>query len=548
VRLHALLLLCALLPGCPRREPPSTLDSASRPAPGPPLHVEEVSFAGPAGHRPDGKFSRGETVTCLFTVAGFTYKEGRADIVADVKVRGPEGELELHQPDLVLLRGAAPTQKPGSIRSAATLTLTPAATPGKHRVELTVRDVLGHRAGTGSESFTLLGKPPAKSANLTLAGLHEAADTRLPPGSALPVAFEVRGFVTAKGKREGHRRIDLEITTGVEDQAGQRLSSRTETLLKTELLFSPPAYPLEHVTLLPGNLAPGSYRLALAVRDRIGKGTTEGLFRFQVVPSTFGIVNLHLHDAAGLPRRTFLLGEQAYIRLSVHGLKVNARGEVGVAVDLAVAGPDGGVYLARKEAAALAGEGSKAAAAAGRYPVELPLVLPTICPAGKYRLVMRARDRLARRETVRELPFRIEGSAPKPMGSFKIERLEVQDRPDLPPSKGDTFVAGRTYRLTLRLGGPKLQEPRRMTFLARIKGDLRLKDMTGRVVHEKKGLFEFERTLTYRPLRILMPAKWEAPQLRSGLYDLEVVALDELDDRVSQMVRRVEVVGRRAVP
>jgi len=41
-----------------------------------------------------------------------------------------------------------------------------------------------------------------------------------------------------------------------------------------------------------------------------------------------------------------------------------------------------------------------------------------------------------------------------------------------------------------------------------------------------------------------MPAKWDVPPtLRSGLYDLALIALDELDDRVSQLVRRVEIVG-----
>jgi len=547
VRLHAPALLCLLLcGGCPEKKTSTPADSASsvdQQTTGPPLVVNAISFAGPAGHRADATFARGETVTCLFTVSRFIYQDHRADIVAEVKVRGPDDQLVLHQPDLVLLRGAAPTAKPGSIRSAATLALSPAATPGEQTVELIVRDRLGRRQGTGRGSFTLIGVPPIRARSLTLSALREAADVKLPAGSAIPLALELKGFGTAPGKGED-RRIQLDITASIEDQAGQRLSSRTELLLKTELPFTPLAYPLEYVTLLPTDLAPGPYRLALSIKDRVGHGTTQGLFRFQVVPRQFGIYNLHLHDAAGLSRRTFLLGEQLFVRLSVQGMQGSKEGEAKVEVDAAIAGPDGGVYLARKNAASIAGKASRPVAAASRFPAELPLVLPALCPVGKYRLVIRARDGVAHRDVVRELPFQIQGDAPKPMASFKVDRLEVQDRPDLPPGKGDTFGAGRSYHLTLRVGGAKLKQTKKMRFSARVKADLQLKDMTGKIVYQKPGLLHFERTLTYRPLRIAMTAKWEVPPtLRSGLYDLALIALDELDDRVSQLVRRVEIVG-----
>lgn len=539
-----MLLGALLVAGCPRRErpqpDPGRPDSA---LPGPPLTLNAISFAGPAGHRPDRRFGRGETVTCLFTVSGFAYQEKRAHIVADVSVRGPGGELELRQPGLVLLDGQAPTAKPGSIRSAATLNITPAAPPGVHEVELTVRDLLGRRSGTGKGRFTLVGQAPPRAAGLTLLGLRAAADEKVPPGAALPLAFAVAGFKTSAA-RGGLRKIDLGVDVTLEDGAGQRIERRSETLVKTELPFAPQSFPVEHVSLLPSGLSPGPHRLALEVEDRVGGGRARALFRFQVDPPRFGVVNLHLHDAGRLPRGTFLLGEQVYVRFAVVGLRTSEEGELDAAVDLAIAGPDGGVYLARKAAATVSGPASRAAARAGRFPVQLPLVLPALCPVGKYRVVIRARDRLARRETVREHPFQIEGEAPKPLKDFRVDRLEVQDRPDLPPSKGDTFRAGKSYELSLLVGGAKLSEVRKMSFRYAIKADLRLKDLRGEVVVNREGLFRDARTLTHRPLRIQIPARWDLPgDLAPGLYDLEIVATDEQDDRVSQMVRRVEVVG-----
>ena len=541
----AILIGALLVAGCPKREEPRPrpdLGGADSAPPGPPLTVNAISFAGPAGHRPDGRFGRGETVTCLFTVSGFTYRKKRAHIVADVDVRGPGGALELHQPGLVLLDGEAPTAKPGTIRSAATLNITPAAPPGEHKVELAVRDLLGRRAGSGTGSFTLVGQASPPAAGLTLRGLQAAADEKVPPGAALPLAFSVAGFKTSAA-RGGLRQIDLGVEATVEDAAGQRLERRSETLVKTELPFVPDSFPVEQINLLPRGLSPGPYRLALEVKDRVGGGRARALFRFQVVPPRFGVVNLHLHDASRLPRSTFLLGEQVYVRFAVVGLQASKEGELNAAVDLAVAGP-GGVYLARKGAAVVSGPASRAAARAGRFPVQVPLVLPALCPTGKYRVVIRARDRLARRETVREHAFQIEGDAPKPLSDFRVDRLEVQDRPDLPPSKGDTFRAGKSYQLSLLVGGAKLLEPRKMTFRYAIRADLRLKDLRGNVVVNREGLFREARTLTYRPLRIQIPARWDLPSdLAPGLYDLEIVATDEQDDRVSQMVRRVEVVG-----
>jgi hypothetical protein len=176
--------------------------------------------------------------------------------------------------------------------------------------------------------------------------------------------------------------------------------------------------------------------------------------------------------------------------------------------------------------------------------MQLPLVLPSICPVGKYRLVARVRDRFAKKTTVRELTIQIQGTPLRRLGSFKVDQLQVRNRPDLPLLKGDTFGAGRDYHLSLRLGGAKLKETSKMRFEAQIKASLKLRVPGGKVVHEVKELFTFNRTMTYRPLRIIIPATWKVPSdLRGGFYDLEIAALDIQGNRVSQFLRRVEIVA-----
>lgn len=557
-RLLPALAAALLLAGCPDdndergagkaapgRDRGAARRDADRP-PAPPLKITDVSFAGPAGHRDDRNFARGEKVLCLFTVSNFTYDEGKARIHTDIEVTGPRDRVLLREKDLALVDGEAPSARPGTLRTAARLELSPAVPAGRLTVKLTVRDLLGRRTGTGTGEFTMLGQNRAPSRVPKLEGLRPAADDRVPPGAVVPVTFHATGF-RARPVGGGRKLIHLAARTRLLDAGGTPRHTQQDTLVKRELTFAPDAYPVEHAVALPRELAPGTYRAVIEVRDEVAGKSATGELPIEVVPRTFGIANPHVHDASGRSRRTFLLGEQTYVRLSVHGLKPLA-GKVSAAVDLAVAGPLGGVYIARKDAATVAGKPSRAVASAGRFPVQLPLVLPNLAPRGTYRLVLRARDRLANKTTTREHKIKIKGQAPPPIGSFRVDKLEVRYRPDLPLLKGDTFVSGRTYQLYLRVGGMKLEEPKKMSFRVKLKADLRIKDLRGRVVHRKKGLFRFERTMTYRPLRVVMPARWTAPALPGGLYDLEILALDEHDDRVSQFMRRVEIIGAVPVP
>jgi hypothetical protein len=547
-----LALIPALLVGCPREV--GTRQDAAGPKqqekkPGerpeekwiPSLKISDVSFAGPAGHRATGDFSRGETVLCLFTVTSFTYKKGKGHITVDLQVSGPQDQIVLQQRGMELLKGAAPSVRPGTLRTAASLAITAAAPPGRYKVRLKVKDRLGQRTGTGTGTFTLLGQPVAPSKTLTLGGLRAAGDVKVPAGAVVPVAFELRGFSTRQKSPQQYE-LDLGVETVVEDSAGQVVKKGNETLLRKNLLFAPSSYPFEHAVVLPRDLSPGAYRVVLRVADRVGGGKTMGLLRINVVPTTYGVYNLHTHDAAGLPRDTFQLGEQIYVRLSVIGLKVK-QGKINASVDLAVGGP-GGVYMASKGAAVSTGQTALVAARVGRYPVQLPLVLPALSYTGKYQIVIRAHDHNAGKVIVREHKIKLEGTAPKPLATFKVDNLEARYRPDLPQLKGDTFGSGRRYNLALLLGGAKLKPvPRkRSTYQVKIKADLKV-SLGTKVLYEQKDLFTLDRQLTYKPLRLVLPANWTVPKLPSGLYDLQIVAHDLLDNRVSQFIRRVEVVG-----
>jgi hypothetical protein len=405
-----------------------------------------------------------------------------------------------------------------------------------------VRDVLSSRQGFARADFQLLGRPPLQAAShLMLSHLQALGDSAVPAGAVVPLSFEVKGIAWPS---RAFAEPALALKVAVHDEWGKIVLERHQILLQKALTFFPLSYPAEYALALPPALPLGRYRIILNLTEGGSRRQTSAHIPLQILAPRFSIMNVHLHDAARLSRTSFLLGEQLYLRFAVFGLRQSAEEELSAAVDVAIAGPDGGIYLAQKDAATLSGAASRAAAKAGRFPVEIPLTLPQLSPLGRYRVVIRARDRVAQKETVREHSLHLQGTALAPLGAFKIDALEVRQRPDLPVLPGDTFVSGRSYYLTLRLGGMKLKEARKMHFTVKVKADLRLRAIGGQTVEEQRGLFQEERTLTYRPLRLLLAAKWQLPShLPRGLYDLQLSAHDLQDHTICQFTRRIEIVA-----
>jgi hypothetical protein len=541
--LLAPLVVLIGLAACPRRsaDQPSTPDQGRRAVLAVRrLTVGELSFAGPAGLRADATFMPGEVVTCFLSVAGFIHQEGRVELRADLKVTGPEGQVILDQPDLPLLSGKTSTPRPGTVRSAAELRLSRAAPPGRLALSVKVRDLLGGGSGGGRAELTLLGTPAEREDHLQLGNLRWGAGAQTPPGGVLPAVFVVRGLATRKLAASGHQ-LDLQVRSRISDGGGRTVAERAETLFAGQLSFAPDAFPFEEAVSVPANAAPGAYQVSIEVKDRLSGTRASDHLPLTVVPAKLGLWAIHLRDASGLTRDTYLLGEQTFVRFAVFGMSRQG-GRLDLAVDLAIAGPDNGIYLAQPRAAVASGPSSEGFAKAGRFAAQLPLTLPVLAPPGRYRLVLRARDQQARKETIAEQSFVLLGSAPPALADLTITALDVRERPELAPGKGDTFVLGRDYTLELLLGGLQPRAVRKLSWAVAVEGSLQLRNLAGAVVHERKKIFSAKRELGYKPLRLPVRATWRVPELPPGLYDLEVSVLEPGTDRASQLRRRVELI------
>lgn len=506
------------------------------------LKVSDLSFAGAAGHRDDATFGRGEELVALLSVRGFIYRDGRARILGDLDVSGEDGTVVLRSRALPLLVGKAPTKRPGQLRAAARVTLDAGLPAGRYRLRVDVRDELSRRRGHVEGTFKLLSPTLPRAATFAVLGLRTVGDRAVPAGSVLPLAFTAAGLAPRRDT-QGEVQLELGLKSEIIDAAGKVRATDQRRALRRALLFAPTSYPLRLALVVPSTLPLGKYRARLTLEDRRAKQKARAELPFEIIARRFAIVSPHLHDAGGLPRRRFRFGEQAFLRFSLQGFATRAE-RAHTTVDLAVAGP-GGIYLAGKNAAELSGLRSASAARSGRFPVQLPLRLPALAPAGSYQVLLRARDLFAKRSIERSLRFALEGEAPKPLGSFAVDKLYVRERADLPRIKGDTFVSGRSYQLTVRAGGGRLKPIKRATYALEIRGTLRLRTVGGRVVGSWKDLFHYKRTLHYQPLRVLLPATWTVPAgLPRALYDLEIELLLPARQRVSTLRKRIEILGR----
>jgi hypothetical protein len=525
------------------------------------LTLSDLIFTGTTGdERKPAVFSRGELVRAVVTVRGFVFRGGKVDLEGELRVHDQEEMLVLEQDRLELRKGAAPTARPGSIRAMASFRLDPAAGPGPYRLALTIHDRLGHRRGQIRATFEQHGRRAPVARRLTLLALSSAADPTPMVGSIVPMVFHLSGVSSAASQERkpsaASYGIALDVSTVLTRPDGTPLGPpRAEPLYRRQLSFRPRELVVEYQLALPAAIGPGSIVVRSVVTDAKQKTSVTGHLPLRIVEPALGADSLHLHDGAHLPRRTFRFGEQVWVRFAIRGFDSATLDTGGLQADLAVAGPEGGVYLARKRAAVLGQAQLAQVKLHGRYPVQLPLTLPTLAPTGRYVLLVRARQvvgssgqhsRLTRSAQA-SIPIQLEGTALPAASRLAIDALEIRERPDLPALKGDTLVSGQRYSIRLRIAGAKAKNIAKLTYRTRVVGHLRLRHpRNNMVIDQHRGLFRLERTTHYRPVRQLLLASWQLPRdIPPDLYDLELQLVDEQNNRVAQLIRRIEIVDER---
>lgn len=118
------------------------------------FRIEQMEF----GHNPEeankrSTYAAGDVVYLLLQISGYTVREGRAWIKADIKIRDANHALVLDHPDFI--NESLPREGQKSAKVVTRFVLHPQATPGTYQLILVMKDVFGETAVVQEKSFTV---------------------------------------------------------------------------------------------------------------------------------------------------------------------------------------------------------------------------------------------------------------------------------------------------------------------------------------------------------------------------------------------------------
>jgi len=118
------------------------------------FRIEQMEF----GHNPEeinkrSTYAAGDVVYLLLQISGYTAREGRAWVKADIKVRDANRALILDQP--ALINESLPVEGQKSAKVITRFALHPQAMPGTYQLTLAMRDMFGEATIIQEKPFTV---------------------------------------------------------------------------------------------------------------------------------------------------------------------------------------------------------------------------------------------------------------------------------------------------------------------------------------------------------------------------------------------------------
>jgi hypothetical protein len=165
--------------------------------------------------------------------------------------------------------------------------LPPILRGGAYKVLVKVEDVLGKASAELAVPFQVHAKDVPASAVLTVRNFqwyHTDADEKplarpvYRAGDAMWMKFEVVGY-----KYGAENKVDVSYLVSLELASGKAIYTQPEPAVEESASFYPKPYvDFEFGLSLQKNFQPGTYTMAVVVKDAVGKQTYEGKFNFTV--------------------------------------------------------------------------------------------------------------------------------------------------------------------------------------------------------------------------------------------------------------------------
>ena len=159
--------------------------------------------------------------------------------------------------------------------------------PGHYKIAVKVEDLLAKTSSEASVPFEVKTRDVAASGTLVLRNFRwyhneeEATAMRQAayhPGDPMFMRYDVTGF-----KYGPDNKVDVSCVASLVLASGKVIWTQPEPATEQSDAFYPkPYFSVEFGISLQKNFQPGTYTMAVAVKDNVGKQTYEGKFNFTV--------------------------------------------------------------------------------------------------------------------------------------------------------------------------------------------------------------------------------------------------------------------------
>ncbi len=236
----------------------------------------------------DFQHAPGETLFFSCRIAGFT-KSPKEEIHLKYSVQAfdPKGVAlsEIYQNEMQ--EEVGPQDKDWLPKIETQVDLPPILRAGAYKVLVKVEDVLAKTSAELAAPFQVRAKDVPASPTLTVRNFqwyHTDEEERpmarpvYHPGDNMWMRFDMVGFKYGEGNK-----IDVSYVASLVLASGKAIWTQPEPAVEQSESFYPKPYiDGEFGISLQKNFQPGTYTMAVAVKDAVGKQTYEGKFNFTV--------------------------------------------------------------------------------------------------------------------------------------------------------------------------------------------------------------------------------------------------------------------------
>ncbi len=223
----------------------------------------------------------GETLFFFCRVGGYQKTpEEKIHLAYSVEAVDPKGVPIMEPFHNEIMDEVTPQDKEWMPKIQTEIMVPPLAASGSYKIIVKVQDLVAKANADSSLAFEVRGRTVEPSDTLTIRNFSffRAEDDTQPvekaayrPGNGVWARFDITGF-----KYGPKNRIDVRYVTSVVAESGKVLWTQPEPAVEQSESFYPKQYvPASMGITLQGKIRPGTYTIAVQVKDAIGDQTYE---------------------------------------------------------------------------------------------------------------------------------------------------------------------------------------------------------------------------------------------------------------------------------